>query len=140
MTTVEHNTVVGHSPICDPVGTVANAYANGGLNWTQHPFWICSSGRYEEDNSRFRYTRLRKRWLNTSPPPEIEAAMLNAQLLEDYPDWWLGPSCLICGQTKAGRDLHIVGSYSDLPVTIITVYEPRPPGWVTPTLRGGHKR
>jgi hypothetical protein len=27
--------------------------------------------------------------------PEIEAAMLEAQLLEDYPDWWLGPSFLI---------------------------------------------
>jgi len=73
-------------------------------------------------------------------PPEIEAAMLNAQLLEDYPDWWLGPSCLIYGHTEAGRDLHIVASYSDLPVTIITVCEPRPPKWITPTLRGGHKR
>ena len=72
--------------------------------------------------------------------PEIEAAMVNAQLLEDYPDWWLGPSCLICGRTDAGRDLHIVASYSDLPVAIITVYEPRPPKWITPTLRGGRKQ
>ena len=71
---------------------------------------------------------------------EIEAAMLNAQLLEDYPDWWLGPSCLIYGQTEAGRDLHIVASYLSLPVTIITVYEPRPPKWITPILRGGHRR
>jgi hypothetical protein len=72
--------------------------------------------------------------------PEIEAAMLNAQLLEDYPDWWLGPSCLVYGRTDAGRDLHIVASYSGLPVAIITVYEPCPPKWVTPTLRGGYKR
>jgi hypothetical protein len=72
--------------------------------------------------------------------PEIETVMLNAQLVEDYPDWWLGPSCLICGRTDAGRDLHIVASYSGLPVTIITVYEPRPPKWITPTLRGGRKR
>ncbi|MCD6553162.1 MAG: DUF4258 domain-containing protein [Anaerolineae bacterium] len=71
--------------------------------------------------------------------PEIEEAMLNAQLIEDYPDWWLGPSCLIYGRTDAGRALHIVASYSGLPVTIITVYEPHPPKWVTPTLRGGHK-
>ena len=69
--------------------------------------------------------------------PEIEAAMLNAQVLEDYPDWWLGPSCLIYGRTDAGRDIHIVLSYSGLPVTIITVYEPLPPRWLTPTLRGG---
>ena len=72
--------------------------------------------------------------------PEIEEAMLNAQLLEDYPDWWLGPSCLIHGRTEAGRDLHIVASYSGLPVTIITVYEPHPPKWITPTLRGGYER
>jgi hypothetical protein len=71
---------------------------------------------------------------------EIEMAMLNAQLLEDYPEWWLGPSCLIHGQTDVGRDLHIVVSYERLPVTIITVYEPQPPRWVTPTRRRGDKR
>jgi hypothetical protein len=70
---------------------------------------------------------------------EIEAVMLNAELLEDYPDWWLGPSCLVRGQTDLGRDLHIVASYSGLPVTIITVYEPRPPKWITPTKRGGSR-
>lgn len=68
---------------------------------------------------------------------EIESAMLEAQILEDYPDWWLGPSCLIQGRTESGRNLHLVVSYSGLPVTIITVYEPRPPKWVTPTARGG---
>ena len=53
--------------------------------------------------------------------------MLSAELLEDYPDWWLGPSCLVLGKTGRARDLHIVVSYSGLPVTIITKYEPRPP-------------
>ncbi len=72
--------------------------------------------------------------------PEIEAALLNVQVLEDYPDWWLGAACLVHGRSSAGRDLHIVVSYSALPITIITVYEPRPPKWATPTQRGGHKR
>jgi hypothetical protein len=72
--------------------------------------------------------------------PEIEAALLDAHLLENYPDWWLGPSCLVYGQTDAGRDLHVVVSYSGLPVTIITVYEPRPPKWIGPTTRGGPNR
>jgi hypothetical protein len=67
---------------------------------------------------------------------EIEAALFSAQVLEDYPDWWLGPSCLVYGQTQTGRDLHIVVSYLELPVTIITVYEPRSPKWRTPTVRG----
>ena len=68
--------------------------------------------------------------------PEMEEVLSNAQLLEDYPDWWLGPSCLIRGQTGAGRALHIVASYSRLPVTIITVSAPRPPKWTTPSQRG----
>jgi hypothetical protein len=68
---------------------------------------------------------------------EIEAVLLSAELLEDYPDWWLGPSCLVSGLTDLGRDLHIVASYSGLPVIIITVYEPHPPKWITPTERGG---
>ncbi len=71
---------------------------------------------------------------------DIESVMLNAQLLEDYPDWWLGPSCLIYGQTNTGRDLHVVLSYSELPVTVITVYEPESPKWVTPTVRGRNKQ
>ncbi len=70
---------------------------------------------------------------------EMETVLLNAQLLEVYPDWWLGPCCLIYGQTDNDRDLHLVASYSGLPVTIITVYDPRPPKWVTPTKRGGKK-
>ena len=68
---------------------------------------------------------------------EIEAALMDAQLLEDYPDWWLGPSCLVYGQTPTGRGLHLVASYSGLPITIITVYEPRAPKWHSPTVRGG---
>jgi hypothetical protein len=70
---------------------------------------------------------------------EIEAAMRDAELLEDYPDWWLGPSCLVHGRTDTGRDLHLVVSYSGLPIAIITVYEPRLPKWTTPTKRGGSR-
>jgi hypothetical protein len=68
---------------------------------------------------------------------EMETVLFNAQLLEEYPEWWLGPCCLVYGQADTGRDLHLVVSYSGLPVTIVTVYEPRPPKWATPTKRGG---
>ena len=70
---------------------------------------------------------------------EIEQALSSAEILEDYPDWWLGPSCLIYGRTETGRNLHLVVSYPTLPITIITVYEPQPPKWITPTQRGGNK-
>jgi hypothetical protein len=68
---------------------------------------------------------------------DIQEALMSAVLLEDYPDWWLGPCCLLYGRTHTGRDLHIVSSYGRLPITIITVYEPGPPRWTTPTRRGG---
>ena len=68
---------------------------------------------------------------------DILEALADAHVLEDYPDWWLGPCCLLYGVTWGGRDLHIVVSYDGLPVTIITTYEPRPPTWATPTRRGG---
>jgi hypothetical protein len=70
---------------------------------------------------------------------EIETVLLTAQIVGNYPDWWLGPSCLIYGRTETGRDLHLVASCLQLPVTIITVYEPRPPKWLTPTQRGGDR-
>jgi hypothetical protein len=68
--------------------------------------------------------------------PDIEKAMMTAQFLEDYPDWWLGPCCLIWGQTDSGRDLHLVLSYSEPTVTVVTVYEPKPPRWDRPNRRG----
>lgn len=69
--------------------------------------------------------------------PEIEEVLLSAQILENYPDWWLGASCLLYGRTKQRRDIHIVSSYHSLPITIVTVYIPQPPKWITPTQRGG---
>jgi len=68
---------------------------------------------------------------------EIVEALTNPIIVENYPDWWLGPCCLFYGKTQSGRDIHIVSSYDQLPITIITVYEPQPPKWRTPTQRGG---
>jgi len=68
---------------------------------------------------------------------EIEEVMLSANLLEDYPDLWLGASCLVYGRTTQGRDIHIVSSYHSFPITIVTVYVPQPQKWITPTQRGG---
>lgn len=68
---------------------------------------------------------------------DILEAVTTATIIEDYPTWWLGPSCLLSGQTRAGRNLHLVCSYASMPVVIITIYEPRPPKWLSPVERGG---
>ena len=68
---------------------------------------------------------------------EILEVMAVAKIIEEYPTWWLGPCALLHGRTGAGRDLHFVCSHESLPVVVVTVYEPKPPKWVTPTRRGG---
>ena len=67
---------------------------------------------------------------------EMQEALLNGMIIEDYPTHRRGSCCLVYGQTEAGRDLHIVITSSLVSVLIITVYEPRAPYWVTPVTRG----
>ena len=60
-----------------------------------------------------------------------EALLSDLELLEDYPDDYYGPSCLVLGFTATGRPLHLVCSYPSRPlVRIITVYEPDPNEWL----------
>lgn len=67
---------------------------------------------------------------------EILQAIVSGQILEDYPEHKRGPCCLLGGVTQAGRSLHIVCTTAQPILVIITVYEPKPPKWVTPTQRG----
>ncbi len=66
---------------------------------------------------------------------EVLAAIAVAQLLEHYPDHRRGACCLLSGQTPVGRSLHVVCTTAQPVLIIITVYEPRPPKWVTLTQR-----
>jgi hypothetical protein len=59
----------------------------------------------------------------------------SAEVLEDYPEHRRGPCCLLNGMTRQGRPLHIVCTTAHPVLIIITVYEPKPPKWVTPTQR-----
>ena len=68
---------------------------------------------------------------------EVLEAIERCQLLEDYSAHKRGACCLVGGATARGRALHIVCT-SALPLlVIITVYEPRPPKWLSPTRRRG---
>ncbi|MCL4859261.1 MAG: DUF4258 domain-containing protein [Caldilineaceae bacterium] len=59
---------------------------------------------------------------------EIEAAIRNGDVIEDYPNDKYGPSCLILGQAETGRLLHIQVSYP-VSIKVITVYEPSSAEW-----------
>lgn len=60
---------------------------------------------------------------------EIEEAIGCAEIIEDYPSDKYGPSCLLYGDTKSGRPLHIQITSDPLSVKIITVYIPDPSEW-----------
>jgi hypothetical protein len=60
---------------------------------------------------------------------EVEQAINNGAIIEEYPDDKYSPSCLIYGQTLVKRDLHIQASLPPK-VVIVTTYEPDPGEWI----------
>ena len=60
---------------------------------------------------------------------DVEEAIRDGVIIEDYPDDPRGPSCPILGPS-AGRPLHVVcGRLEEHRILIITVYEPDPAEW-----------
>jgi hypothetical protein len=59
----------------------------------------------------------------------------DAEVVENYPDHRRGACCLVAGRTQQGRPLHVVCTSAQPAVIIITVYEPKPPKWITPNRR-----
>jgi len=66
---------------------------------------------------------------------EVLEAIATGQILENYPEHRRGACCLLCGVTRKERSLHIVCTTARPVLIIITVYEPKPPEWITPIHR-----
>jgi hypothetical protein len=66
---------------------------------------------------------------------QIEQALLNGSILEQYPDTGRGESCLVVGLAE-NVPIHIVCGWRGERVVLITVYIPRPPKFVDPWTRG----
>jgi len=62
-------------------------------------------------------------------PLEVEAVVVNGELIEDYPQDPRGHSCLMLGLGDAGRTVHVVCSPKDDYLAIITAYLPDPAQW-----------
>ena len=63
---------------------------------------------------------------------DIVGGLKDAILIEDYPDYPKGPSCLVLQRDGAGRLIHVVwgipaGRIS--PAVVITAYRPDPAKW-----------
>ncbi len=64
----------------------------------------------------------------------VEEAISNGKIIEEYPDDKYSPSCLIYGQTDTERDLHVQISLPPK-VVIVTTYEPDPQEWIDCQIR-----
>ncbi|MEX0701430.1 MAG: DUF4258 domain-containing protein [Planctomycetales bacterium] len=66
---------------------------------------------------------------------EVLEAVGCGEIVENYPHHRRGACCLLHGTTAGGRPLHVVCTTSKPLLIMITVYEPKPPKWITPTER-----
>ena len=62
---------------------------------------------------------------------QIEEALLDGTILEQYSDTGRGESCLVVGFSET-HPIHVVCGWRGEKVAIITVYVPSPPGFVDP--------
>ena len=60
---------------------------------------------------------------------EVETSISNGDIIENYPDDYPYPSCLLMGKTVDDRVLHIVCAIYDNKLWIITAYEPNLIEW-----------
>ena len=60
---------------------------------------------------------------------DIRNAVMNGEIIEQYPDDFPFPSCLIHGFADNGDDLHVVMSDETTASRIITAYYPSPEKW-----------
>lgn len=65
---------------------------------------------------------------------QIEAAILEGEILEQYPDDGRGESCLLLGFSD-NIPIHIVCGWRGTRIVIITVYVPKSPKFIDPWTR-----
>ena len=60
---------------------------------------------------------------------DVKVAILSGEVIEDYPDAYPTPSCLVLGCTVGGKRLHVVCGILDDMAVIITAYQPDDRKW-----------
>lgn len=63
---------------------------------------------------------------------QIEEALIQGKVIENYPDTGRGESCLVAGIASDGTPIHAVVGEREDSMIIITTYVPRPPKFTNP--------
>lgn len=83
------------------------------------------------ENKKLRWTnhifvRLVQRGISME---DVTAALLDGCIIEDYPDDYPYPSCLVLGISLNGKPLHVVCGSNEEELWLITAYYPDPDTW-----------
>jgi len=83
------------------------------------------------ENSSLRWTnhileRLLQRGIRLD---DVKTALKNGEIIEQYPNDYPFPSCLVLGHTMAGQILHVVCGSNGEELWLITAYFPNPVEW-----------
>jgi hypothetical protein len=60
---------------------------------------------------------------------DVKFALINGEIIEQYPNDYPFPSCLVLGHTKTGQTLHVVCGSNGAELWLITAYFPNPEEW-----------
>jgi len=61
-------------------------------------------------------------------PAEVERAIVEGEVIEEYPEDVRGPSCLMLGSGD-GRPIHVVCAPKEEYLAVVTAYVPDPSQW-----------
>ncbi|MSQ28418.1 MAG: DUF4258 domain-containing protein [Dehalococcoidia bacterium] len=68
-----------------------------------------AAGRY-----RYTYHGAQQRIARRIQRDDVETALANGAVIEDYPDHRFGPACLVLGRAASGEPLHVVCSLREI--------------------------
>jgi len=60
---------------------------------------------------------------------DVKAVLSNCEILEQYPNDYPFPSCLVFGHSIDGRIIHVVCGSNGVELWLITAYLPNPDEW-----------
>jgi hypothetical protein len=72
---------------------------------------------------------LERLFLRNISTNDVIAALTSGEVIEQYPNDYPYPSCLVLGLTPAGKVLHIVCGSTGVELWLITAYFPNPSEW-----------
>ena len=75
------------------------------------------------------YTRMIKRRIL---PSDVIAGVLMAEVIEDYPEYYVGPAVLVFQREPNGNVVHVVWGIekgTQEPAVVVTAYYPDPTEW-----------